>query len=91
MESIKNMKRWRRFRKRFVFVILMIVMMAGAAFSGGPPLPGGEVPLKMSSLRPAPPGVTGAEILAKLLKHNHLRDAQLERYSVVRTYQVLRF
>jgi hypothetical protein len=88
MGSIKNMKHWRRFRKRFALLILMIVMIAGTAFTGGPPLPGGEVPLKMSFLRPAPPGVTGAEIFAKLLEHNHLRDAQLERYSVVRTYQV---
>jgi hypothetical protein len=73
-------------------IILATTVLAGSATNTG--LAAGRlagspaVQLQLSPLRPAGPGMTGIEIFTKLLQHNHLRDAQLERYSAVRTYQV---
>ncbi len=36
----------------------------------------------------APVGLTGNDIVAKMLDHNRLRNEQLQRYSVVRTYEI---
>jgi hypothetical protein len=41
-----------------------------------------------ASLPSPPAALTGDEIIAKLLEHNQLRNAQLQQYSVVRTYEV---
>jgi hypothetical protein len=36
----------------------------------------------------APMGLTGDDIIAKMLEHNRLRNEQLQRYSAVRTYEI---
>jgi outer membrane lipoprotein-sorting protein len=36
----------------------------------------------------APVGLTGNDIIAKMLDHNRLRNEQLQRYSAVRTYEI---
>jgi hypothetical protein len=36
----------------------------------------------------APTGLTGDEIIAKMLERNHLRNERLQRYSAVRTYEI---
>jgi hypothetical protein len=35
-----------------------------------------------------PAGLTGDEVIAKMLERNHLRNEQLQRYSAVRTYEI---
>jgi hypothetical protein len=39
-------------------------------------------------LQPPPPGLTGDNVIAKLIEHNKLQNARLQQYSVVRTYEV---
>lgn len=41
-----------------------------------------------TQLDPPTPGVTGDEIFRALLQHNDLRNAELKRYSAIRTYEV---
>jgi hypothetical protein len=82
------MKSWRRHAVRVLGAAIVILVTRGAVFPASGPLTGVDVQPEMSPLRPATPEVTGAAVLAKLIEHNHLRDAQLERYSAVRTYQV---
>ncbi len=41
-----------------------------------------------SPLRPATGDLTASQIFAKLIEHNHRRDSELDRYSVLRTYEV---
>jgi hypothetical protein len=36
----------------------------------------------------APAGLTGDEVIAKMLERNRLRNEQLQRYSAVRTYEI---
>src|SRR5487761_416894 len=83
-----TMKRWRRFGRKILGTVVLTGMMAGAAFSAGRSTASTETQPRMSPLRPALPGVSATDIFAKLLEHNHLRDAELRRYSAVRTYQV---
>jgi hypothetical protein len=72
------------------FVVLAtVVTMPGTAFSDGLPGRCAGVRPESTSLRPARPELTGADILAELLEHNRLRDAQLATYSTLRTYQVM--
>jgi hypothetical protein len=69
-------------------VLLLVVSSAGALAvpeqdrSGTVPEEGVSSPLSPAD---AP---TGDEIIAQLLLHNQLRDARMEHYSVVRTYEV---
>jgi hypothetical protein len=42
----------------------------------------------VGSLRPAPPGLTADNVIAKLLDHNRLQTARLRQYSAVRKYEV---
>jgi outer membrane lipoprotein-sorting protein len=69
------------------------ILLLVASSAGVPAVPGqdriGTVTEERasSSLSPADTP-NGDEIIAQLLEHNQLRDAQLEHYSVVRTYEV---
>jgi hypothetical protein len=83
-----TMKFWRRLGRKILVTALLIGMMAGAALSASQSTPSLETQRPMSPLRPAPPGLSAAEIFAKLLEHNRLRDTELRRYSAMRTYQV---
>lgn len=38
--------------------------------------------------QPPPPEITGGEIIVQLMKHNELRNAELQQYSDIRTYAV---
>src|SRR5713226_5222454 len=42
----------------------------------------------VSSNYGAPDGLTGDEVIAKMLERNRLRNEQLQRYSAVRTYEI---
>src|SRR5467141_4480549 len=42
----------------------------------------------VSSNYGAPDGLTGDEVVAKMLEHNQLRNEQLQQYSAVRTYEI---
>jgi hypothetical protein len=44
--------------------------------------------LASSDLLPSEPSVSGEQIFADLIKHNELRNAELQRYSAVRIYAV---
>lgn len=82
------MKRSHRLRTMILVTASLAGLAVNTSLASSRPTGSPAVQFQMSPLRPAPPGVTGAEIFARLLKHNHLRDAQLEKYSAVRTYQV---
>jgi hypothetical protein len=72
--------------------VLAIALLAGvpsvvptAASQGA----SGQATEATTASLPSPPAdLTGDEIIAKLLEHNQLRNAQLQQYSVVRTYEV---
>ncbi len=69
------------------------ILLLAASSAGVPAAPGQDgtgtatEERASSSLSPAD-APNGDEIIAQLLLHNQLRDAQLEHYSVVRTYEV---
>src|SRR5713226_1997867 len=42
----------------------------------------------VSSIYGAPDGLTGDDVIAKMLERNRLRNEQLQRYSAVRTYEI---
>jgi hypothetical protein len=57
-------------------------MAQGQSFAGQPPTE------DTRSTYSAPVGVTGDEIVAKMLERNRWRNEQLRRYSAVRTYEI---
>jgi hypothetical protein len=82
------MKRSHRLRTMILVTASFAGLAVNTSLAAGRPAGSPAVQLQMSPLCPAPSGVTAAGIFAKLLQHNHLRDAELQKYSAVRTYQV---
>lgn len=70
-----------------------VILLAGAFSAGAQDVPPPESKTIGSDDRASTPvfsedAPSGDEIIAQLLLHNRLRDARLEYYSVVRTYEV---
>jgi hypothetical protein len=82
------MKRSHRLRTMILATAALAGLVTNTGLAAGRLARGPAAQLQLSPLLPAGPGMTASEIFTKLLQHNHLRDAQLERYSAVRTYQV---
>ena len=75
------------FLHRAVIVAVLVLDSSSAGMSGQDRI--GAVPEERGSLSFSPASVpTENEIITQLILHNHLRDARLEHYSVVRTYEV---
>lgn len=73
--------------------IAAILLLAAASSARAQDAPGqgptaALVEERVSTSAPPAEAPSGDEIIAQLLLHNRLRDAQLEHYSVVRTYEV---
>lgn len=74
--------------KRVLLLAVLMVFIEGAARPAGQSLPRESSHKAITQVDP-PPGVSsGAEIFAELLRRNAIRDAELVRYSVLRTYEV---
>jgi len=75
------------FRHRVAIAAVLALASSSAGMSGQDRI--GAVPEERASLSFSPASVpTGNEIITQLILHNQLRDARLEHYSVVRTYEV---
>lgn len=69
-------------------IYLLAVSFTGVAAVAGQDRSGTAAEEKASSLSSPANARDGDEVIAQLLLHNQLREAQLEHYSVVRTYEV---
>lgn len=69
-------------------IYLLAVSFTGVSAVAGQDRTGTAAEEKASSLSSPADARDGDEIIAQLLLHNQLREAQLEHYSVVRTYEV---
>jgi hypothetical protein len=67
----------------FVLGVTPVVSMAQDQSSGSP-----TASEEVGLTNAAPAGLTGDEIVAKMLERNRLRNEQLRRYSAVRTYDI---
>lgn len=69
------------------------ILLAAASYAGAQDVPGQDpsgaaTEERVSPSVPPAEAPNGDEIIAQLLLHNQLRDARLEHYSVIRTYEV---
>jgi len=67
------------------FVVALVPVEARPAGQSAPSISSQEL---IVPLQPLPPGFTGEEIIAQMVKHNELRNAELRQYSAIRTYAV---
>jgi hypothetical protein len=70
---------------------IILAMMAGGARPAAQSAPSAHSSASQEAVTPLQPplaGVSGDQILAELVKHNELRNAELRQYSAIRTYAV---
>jgi len=74
-------------RRLFVaaFAIGLVAVAARPAEQSAPSISSQEL---IAPLQPPPPEFSGEEIIAQLVRHNELRNAELRQYSAIRTYAV---
>ena len=77
----------RRFTKRLV-IIFVLVATPATLFAQSQSITGRTTEGTAPSAYTAPVGLTGDDIIAKMLERNRLRNEQLQRYSAVRTYVI---
>ena len=76
--------------RRMLIVACAFGLTEVAALAKDQLTPAGDAPSEVVSPLEAPfQGMTGDELFLKLVEHNRLRDARLEQYSAVRTYEVI--
>jgi hypothetical protein len=75
-------------RAAIAAVLLLVVSSAGALAVPGQDPTASVTEESASSPLPPADAPTGDEIIAQLLLNNEIRDARMEHYSVVRTYEV---
>jgi hypothetical protein len=75
-------------RAAIAAILLLVVSSASLPGARGQDRTGTLTEESASSLLSPADAPNGDEIIAQLLLHNQIRDAQMEHYSVVRTYEV---
>jgi hypothetical protein len=74
--------------KRCVAIVFVLGVIPMALFAQSPTFASQTAGETASSGYTAPMGLTGDDIIAKMLERNRLRNEQLQRYSAVRTYEI---
>lgn len=74
--------------KRCVAIAFVLGVIPMALFAQSPTFASQTAGETASSGYTAPMGLTGDDIIAKMLERNRLRNEQLQRYSAVRTYEI---
>src|ERR1700730_18127026 len=75
-------------------LLLIVLLVALAAYAAQPMSPyaqsesARDAPEAPAQVDPPTPGMSGDEIFRELLEHNDMRNAELKRYSAIRTYSV---
>lgn len=69
-------------------IVIVLVGVAPSMLRAAQELPSGTRLEATGSLQPPPRGLTGDDVIAKLLDHNKLQNAALQRYSELRKYEV---
>lgn len=75
-------------RKCFLVGSVLVGITAAAQGSAAQSVEMAELSARPALVEPSHTSVTGEQILADLVKHNELRNAELQRYSAIRTYSV---
>jgi hypothetical protein len=73
---------------RVLAIIALIAVAPAAESTAGQEVTSTTIIEPTNLLQPPPPGLTGDDVIAKLLDHNKLQEARLQQYSVIRKYEV---